>query len=494
MRIVYFDVDSLRPDHLGCYGYHRATSPNLDRIAAEGLRFDNVYSSDAPCLPSRTAMFTGRFGIHTGVASHRGAAAEPFSDGLRRGFGTVTSRTSWMRCLRDAGLYTAAVSSFGERHAGWHWCANFREILNPGHRGMENADAVSPLAIDWLQRRGRDDDWFLHVNLWDPHTPYRTPDDFGDPFTHDPLPAWYDESVRAAHWAGYGPNSARDLISFSDDDTLYQKPYPRQPRRIDSMAAARQMFDGYDTGVRYADHHIGRILDTLDQLGVLDETAIVVSADHGENLGELGVYGDHHTADQFTTRLPMIIRWPGLTDGHAGQSFGGLHYQFDVAATMVELVGGRVPEVWHATSFADDLRAGRDSGRDSLVISQAAWTCQRSVRFRDGDAELICIRTYHDGYHPYPDVMLFDLTSDPHEQDDLASRDTPRVNAALARLDAWYGEMMRRAAVPTDPMWVVMHEGGPAHTRGELPAYLDRLRATGRGHHADALIRRHGDR
>lgn len=60
------DIDTLRPDHLGCYGYHRRTSPNIDALAAEGVRFENVYASDVPCLPSRTALSTGRFGIHTG--------------------------------------------------------------------------------------------------------------------------------------------------------------------------------------------------------------------------------------------------------------------------------------------------------------------------------------------------------------------------------------------------------------------------------------------
>jgi arylsulfatase A-like enzyme len=75
LRILYIDLDSQRPDHLGCYGYHRNTSPNVDRIAAQGVRFDNVHVSDAPCLPSRTALWSGRHGIHTGVINHGGVAA-----------------------------------------------------------------------------------------------------------------------------------------------------------------------------------------------------------------------------------------------------------------------------------------------------------------------------------------------------------------------------------------------------------------------------------
>jgi arylsulfatase A-like enzyme len=67
MRILYLDLDTLRPDHLGCYDYKRNTSPNIDRIASQGVRFENYYCSDAPCAPSRSAMMTGRFGIHNGV-------------------------------------------------------------------------------------------------------------------------------------------------------------------------------------------------------------------------------------------------------------------------------------------------------------------------------------------------------------------------------------------------------------------------------------------
>ena len=75
MRIIYFDIDCLRPDHLGCYGYQRPTSPAIDRIAAEGTCFDHYYCASSPCLPARTAWSSGRFGIRSGVISNLGAGA-----------------------------------------------------------------------------------------------------------------------------------------------------------------------------------------------------------------------------------------------------------------------------------------------------------------------------------------------------------------------------------------------------------------------------------
>lgn len=491
MRILYIDIDCQRPDHLGCYGYHRDTSPHIDAVASEGLIFDAVYVSDAPCLPSRTALFSGRFGVHTGVVGHGGTAADPYLDGPGRGFGSLLGRTSWMRCLRNAGLYTASVSPFAERHAAWHFYAGFCEVQNPGRRGLESAHEIAPRAIDWLDRHGHGDDWFLHVNFWDPHTPYRSPDSFGNPFAAAPPPAWLTEEVRAQHWQGCGPHSAQEAVGYAEVGEEYKRNYPLQPYVIDSPDQVRRMFDGYDCGVRYADHFIGDIVQKLKDLKLYDDTAILISADHGENLGELNIYGDHQTADEMTCRVPLILRWPGITDRFAGSHHRALHYQFDLAATIVELCGGRIPDCWHGRSFAEALREGDDRGRGGLVLSQGAWTCQRSLRFRDGERDLLCIRSYHDGHHGFPETMLFDLQADPHEQCDLGETESGLVQMALARIDQWMGERMRDSPTGIDPLWTVIQEGGPKHTVGELPAYLDRLRATKRGHWADVLESRH---
>ena len=83
-RIIYFDIDTLRPDHLGCYGYNRNTSPNIDKIASKGTIFTECYVSDAPCLPSRASLFTGKFGIHTGVVGHGGTTADLTITGKER--------------------------------------------------------------------------------------------------------------------------------------------------------------------------------------------------------------------------------------------------------------------------------------------------------------------------------------------------------------------------------------------------------------------------
>ena len=483
MKIIYIDIDTQRADHLGCYGYHRNVSPTIDAIAKEAVRFDRCYASDTPCLPSRTALTFGRCGIKAGGINHGGVAAEPMIEGPDRGFRINANEASFAMCLRKAGLRTATISTFGERHSSLHWYAGYNEVVNVGQGGMESAHHVEPEVMGWLDRNRGKDDWFLHIHLWDPHTPYRAPAEYGEPFAKDPIPPWYTEELRAAHWASYGPHGAREVSGFgTPSEEKWNSQFPRQPLAIQDMAAARQLFDGYDTGVRYADDCIGRIVGRLKADGIWDETAIWISGDHGETMGELGVYADHQTADEITHRLPCILRWPGLKP----RVYRGIHYQFDVAATIIELAGGKVPTSWDGRSIAPSLQAGSEAGRPSVVLSQAAWTCQRAARWDDW----LLIRTYHDGFHPFPELMLFNVAEDPHELNDLAAERPDQVQQGLAILEQWHAEAMRTSSHGVDPMWTVLREGGPFHARGHLPAYLERLKATGRADCAARLGQR----
>jgi arylsulfatase A-like enzyme len=483
MRILYIDIDSLRPDHLGCYGYHRNTSPNIDAVAKSSVRFDNLYISDGPCLPSRTALWSGRCGFHTGVVNHGGAASIPFPEGIQRGHRDVFGKTSWMVALRQAGFHTATISSFADRHSAWHWLAGYNEIHSPLRRGLERADDVSPIASDWIKRNARRDKWFLHLNFWDPHTPYRTPLEYGNPFQDEEIPIWLTEDVRQKLWEGYGPHSAQEPHEWGDETFIYD--YPRLPIQLDSMENVKQWIDGYDVSIRYADDHIGYILNALADEGVLDETVIMISADHAENQGELNIWGDHHTADHITARVPLIVRWPGITD--PARRDAALHYHYDWAATLLELVGATVPDNWDAIPFTAAFSEKRDTGRNFLVLSNQTWTCQRSVRFGD----YICLRTYHDGYKALEPVMLFNVKDDPHEQHDLAPQQPDVVNQAMGMLAEWHHCMVLTSASDIDPMMTVLREGGPFYTRGQLPKYLKRLRETGRAQHAEKLAARH---
>ncbi len=483
MRILHIDIDTLRPDHLGCYGYHRNTSPNIDRIASEGVRFENCYVSDSPCLPSRAAFYSGKCGIRNGAINHGGAAADYPVEAGTRGFRTL--QDNYIVRMREK-FYTASVSPFGERHSSFWFYNGFREMFNTGKGGGERAEEVVPHALDWLSRKGEEDNWYLHVNVWDPHTPYQVPESEGEPFKDSPPPSWMTEEIRRKTWDNYGPGSAQEPGGGYGMHSNAK--FPRMVEQIDSMRSYRKWIDGYDTGILYADKMVGMIFAKLEELGVYGDTMIMISSDHGENQGELSVYGDHQTADHVTNRVPMIVRHPkGL--GGRGRVDDGLYYQFDVCATFLEICGIAVPESWDAKSFYKDFAAEKSGGRDYLVVSNCAWSCQRSVRWGDW----IMVKSYHTGLKNYPEKMLFNLKDDPHETLDLAEKLPDKVDFALARLEEWTSSEMKRSFRDVDPLWTVVREGGPHHASFKSKTYsdyLERLRKTGREWAAEDLEKR----
>jgi arylsulfatase A-like enzyme len=260
--------------------------------------------------------------------------------------------------------------------------------------------------------------------------------------------------------------------------------YPRHPGGLKVHEDVRRVIDGYDCGIRYMDEHIGRVLQALADQGVADDLAIIVSADHGENLGELGNYGEHGTADDVTCRIPMIVKWPGCKSGHVDTGF---HYNLDLAPTLADLFGQPARDAWDGKSYASAIVKGEDCGWDFLVLSQCAHVCQRGVRF----GRWMYIRTYHDGYHLFPDEMLFDIEKDPHEQHNTAEQNPDICMKAVYFLNQWHDNMMKTMDSDADPLWTVIREGGPYHARGHLKEYCSWLEKTGRGHAVPELKKRH---
>lgn len=477
MRILYLDIDSLRPDHLGCYGYHRDTSPNLDRVAGEGVRFTHAYCNSSPCVPARASFASGRFGVHHGALTHWGPGS-----GFRlptEGNRYLPEMPLFARYLRQNGYETVSFSSFADRHQAFWFCGGWSEMRTPTLKmGDENADEINAALLPWLEARGGEDDWFLHVQYWDPHRNYTVDRGWPERFAGDPPPDWPDEEAIAAHQANYGPFTAGELFPFGDG----KSPVSTMPDRIGGREDFRRFVDGYDGAIRFMDDQIGRVLEALDDLGVLDETAIVVSADHGEAMGEQGVYGDHVCAGEAVHNVPMIVRWPGVTAGD--KAYDGLLYNVDFHPTLCELLGLPVPAGWDGSSFAGALRGEDWEGRPYLVWDHALYSCQRAVRTPDH----LFWRTYHPGLYPFEDTALFDMGRDPHQTTNLA----PERPDVAARMDGmmqdWLQETVGYRAGGTDPMWEVVGTGPWKYA--EPGAWISRLRAGGRDADAKTIAGR----
>lgn len=480
MRILLLDVDTLRPDHLGCYGYARNTSPNIDVVARDGVRFTHYHCSDAPCLPSRAALTTGMLGIHNGAVGHGGTAGDVKLFGRERGFGDEILTHSLFNIFRKAGYHTASISPFAERHSSFWFLSGLNEMYNTGKCGMESAEDVMPIVEDWLLRNGEKDNWALHINLWDAHTPYRAPEGFGNPFAGQPYPDWITEAEFEKHLAHIGPHGAREINMYDDSE---DSRFPRHPGALTKREELRRLFDGYDCGIAYLDQAIGRVIGFLKDTGLYDDTAILITSDHGEDMGELGLYAEHALTDELTTSIPMIIKWPGIAP-HVDE---GLHYNIDLLPTLCDLLGVEKYPRWDGASYSRALTEQQDCGREYLVLSQCAHVCQRSVRWKNW----LYMVTYHGGLHLFDEEMLFDITADPHETKNLMD-DHPEVAGECARiLQRWHAEMMAGNEDGVDPLQTVIKEGGPFHSKGQVERYVRRLRETGRGAGAEEVLKRY---
>jgi len=444
MRIIYFDIDSLRPDHMSCYGYERKTTPNIDKIAEAGMRFNRCYCASSPCVPSRASFISGRFGINHGALTHWGPGCDfhyPEGDGHSKEIPFFT------RYLRNAGYRTVTFSSFGDRHHAWWYFAGWNEVhTHTLKEGNENADEVNAAVIPWLKRHGKEDNYFLHIQYWDPHTNYTYPKEYFEQWKDAPTQAFPDEATIAEHRKASFPRSATFLH--------WGGSYPEtMPPQIRSRSDFDHMINGYDGGVNYMDKHIGEILKTLRELGIEEEVCFVISADHAEALGEHGVYMEHGSATEAVHHIPLIIKVPGVTK--PGSVYDGFVYNVDVIATITELVGLDVPSGWDGKSFLPALHGEPFEGRDHLVLDHALYVCQRAVR----DKKWYFIRTYHTGLYDFDEVMLYDMENDPYQTTNVADRHPEVLREMDYRLNQWLQENMRKPGFRYDPMQKVIESG-----------------------------------
>lgn len=279
-HILLVTLDTTRADHLGAYGHRRDTSPHLDALAREATLYTRAYSTSSWTLPSHASLFTGKF------PSSHGARLDP--DGpLQLGSAIAAGKGIRARGLSPeeptladrltrAGYATAGFvagpwmrRTFGLDKGFEHW--DDEDILGVNGRPAEPlADAVLAWLEGWSATQPRRP-FFVFVNFFDAHYPYDPPDAYAAAF----LP----------------PGTASNWLDRSQFDALY------------------------DAEIRYADAHLGRVLDFLRQRGLYDETLVIVTADHGELLGEHGEWGHNRLLYEPLARIPLVIKPPGSRSG-----------------------------------------------------------------------------------------------------------------------------------------------------------------------------------
>lgn len=449
MRIVFFDIDCLRPDHLGCYGYHRPTSPNIDKVAAQGVRFSQYHCATSPCLPSRTEWASGRFGTRNGVVSNHSAGARFH---IRKQFyvGPEPDNDMLMRRLRTVGCEPVSFSNFADRHNAWWFMCGWKEFHTPNLKGgFETAEEVNNDVIRWLECNATRDNYLLHINYWDTHRPYRMDARWAERFADYPVAqSWPDEHAIRDHQSVEGWFTAQG--QFQDG----KSPFPLMPGSISNRADFEHMLTGYDASIAYVDYHLGMVMKELERQGVLDDTAIIVSSDHGDSFGEHGIYSDHVCADASIHHIPLIVKWPGVAA--VGKACDLLLYNVDLSATLCDLLGAEVPSDWDGVSFAPQLQGQAGIERGYLVWTHSLYAVQRAVRTRDH----LMIKTFDDFGYRFRETELYDLANDPYETTDIAADQPDVVRRHEVLLETWLDEQQAKPHGITDPVEAVLFERG----------------------------------
>jgi choline-sulfatase len=478
MRIIYLDIDSLRPDHMSCYGYERQTTPSIDKIATRGVRFQHAYCASSPCVPSRASFISGRFAINHGALSHWGPGCHfEYPEGPRHS----QIYPLFTRYLRKAGYKTITFSSFGDRHHAWWFFGGWNEVHTFTLKvGTEHADEVNAAAIPWLRAYGREEDYFLHIQYWDPHTMYTYPSEYAEQFADQPAKDFPDEETIREHQTQSHPHSASFLYPYADRTKIP----PTMPFAIGDRADFKKLVDGYDGGINYMDQHVGQLLEVLHELNIEDEVGFIISADHGESMGEHGIYAEHASATESVHHIPLIITLPGITKpGIVNNQFV---YNVDVIATLTELLGLPVPEGWDGRSFLPALAGEEEKGRDYLVMDHGLYTCQRSVR----DKRWYFIRTYHAGLYAFDPVILHDMDNDPHQQVNVAGQYPEIVQLMDHRIGNWTHEYLGQPGPIVDPLQECIQSGPWRYIKPST--WMQRLRSEGWDEQANRLAKRYG--
>lgn len=447
MRIIYFDIDSLRRDHLGCYGYARPTSPNIDRIAEQGVRFNRYHCASSPCVPSRTGFTSGRFGIRNGVCSNHGAGAQ-FRIENNPYLGPKAENDMFPRQLRKHGYDTFGFSNFADRHCALWFMTGWTEFHTPNLKGgEETAEEVNATVLPWLQKNATREDYYLHINYWDPHRCYKIPESWADRFKDHPVPqAWPDEETIAKQQDDPGPFTTHG--QYHNDIS----PDPLMPGAINNRKDFEHMITGYDATIAYADYHVGQVLEELDRQGVLEDSVIIISADHGDAFGEHGIYSDHVCADACIHNVPLIVKWPGVTKPNTEDS--SLLYNVDFAPTICDMLDMPAPEHWDGESFRGNLEGAGGLDRPHLVWDTALYTVQRAVRTKTH----LMIRTYDNmGYRMNP-VELYNLAEDPYQANEISEENPDIVDECQRIMDDWVEEQKAKPNFVADPLEAVLEE------------------------------------
>ncbi|KAA1259073.1 Arylsulfatase [Rubripirellula obstinata] len=430
-NVLFIAIDDLRPE-LGCYGDTVVKSPNIDKLASQGILFNRAYCQVAVCGASRASMMTGilptrtRFTEAKSRADQDAPGAKTLAQVFREaGYTSLahgkifhqsgdTADRSWSRPVTSPGMShmihvdPATVNVPSDRGRGlFYECVDTPDNTYPDGVVAENAIA------DLRKLKQSGEPFFLACGFIRPHLPFYAPKKYWD---------LYDESSLPLARNRFRPKDApKALRGFREYAAYAMGDYQAK-----SEAFHRKMRHGYFAATSYSDKLAGAVLNELESLGLADNTIVVVWGDHGWHLGEHDFWGKHNTLHN-AVRIPLIVKVPGKT---SGQQTNSLVAGIDIFPTLCKLAGIEVPQSVQGKSLQTLLKNPEDQINDVIY-----------TRFREADAVVTDRLTY--SRFENGEEMLYDLEMDPQENENVAN--SPEYAQQLRSMQAKLSEQMKLA-------------------------------------------------
>jgi arylsulfatase A-like enzyme len=460
-NILILSTDQLRWDAVGVNGNADVITPHLDQLAAQGLNFDHHFVQNPVCMPSRVSFLTGQYPSTLRI-THMGVPVPPETATLPRmlrPYGYVSANIGKLHFLPHAnrdhramhpdygfdhleisdepGCYEDAYRAWVRRRApeqlpfvsvglppaaeAWYRAMGVKDTVQhppvrfpkepipfQGSSDLTHTAFVAEQTIEFI-RAHRQRHWLCIAGFYSPHSPWRVPQEYLD--RYDPasftLPAFPPDV-----------DARRAGTDFSDQ----------------GLRAARH---GYYAMVTEVDHHAGRILACLDELGLAQDTIVVFTSDHGDWLGEHLRHGKGYPAPDCVSRVPLLVRWPaGIV--RPGRTIHGIVEAVDILPTLLECAGIQIPPQVQGRSLLPLLQGADGPGRESALLEHRGWKSLRTPRFH-----YLCESSGRES--------LWDLERDPGEYADVAG--DPAYASALADLRRLLLQRLLENEQPLPRVW-----------------------------------------
>lgn len=421
-NILLIAIDSLRADHMSCYGYHRLTTPHIDAFARESVLFEQTYSPHIPTTSAYASMLTGRdcFGTEVVALRHKG--------------GLTPKVKTLAELLHPAGYNSTCIGFPGNPSGrGFKSHLSYKSWGDWDSRPLRKAEHLNTVAVPEIERLSRSSKpWFVMMRHMDPHSPYLPP-------------APYDRMFYHGNECDKKNKSMKPVFAFKPFRDYFRSWMPP------GLTDRHYMDAQYDGAVAYMDACIAVLFEQLRAIDILDNTIVVINGDHGETLYEHECWYDHHGMYDNCLHVPLIIRYPRKWPQNV--RVAGYNQHKDLVPTLLELAGvPRGKSRFDGKSLSQLVSGKADSFESSFYITECTW--MRKHGWRTPQWKLI--DALEPDFHFMPAVELYNLVEDPQELKNVAKQRPEVVEMLRTQMNAFIAKRERQLKI-TNPM----------HTQGD---------------------------